>query len=126
MESHAPHGLSLNLLVLRAEKPELLCDFYGALGLRFVREQHGTGPVHHASEIGDSVLEIYPRRSGEPTTQGARLGFDVPSLDAALAALGTQSAHVISGPTITPRGRRAVLCDPEGHKVELIERQRAA
>jgi lactoylglutathione lyase len=119
-------GPSLNLLVLRAEDPERLCEFYSALGLRFVREQHGKGPVHHASEIGGSVFEIYPRGKDEPTTAGARSGFSVPSLDVALSALTDQHASVLSGPATTPRGRRAVVCDPEGHKVELIERQREA
>jgi catechol 2,3-dioxygenase-like lactoylglutathione lyase family enzyme len=113
---------SLNLLVIRAENPQRLCEFYTALGLRFVREQHGAGPVHHASEIGGSVFEIYPRSHNEPPTAGARLGFNVPSLDRALEALSMQSVSPISGPTETPRGRRAVVRDPEGHRIELIER----
>jgi lactoylglutathione lyase len=120
---NATAGPSLNLLVLRAEDPERLCEFYAALGLSFVREQHGKGPVHHASEIGGSVFEIYPRGKHEPPTIGARIGFNVPSLDAALYALNGQNTSVLSGPVATPRGRRAVVCDPEGHKVELIELQ---
>jgi lactoylglutathione lyase len=111
----------LNLVVLRARDPEQLCRFYSALGLRFVREQHGDGPVHHASEFGRSVFEIYPRNNNAPTSAGIRIGFSVQSLDVILKALVTQDARIISGPTVTPRGRRAVVCDPEGHKVELLE-----
>ena len=115
-------SLSLNLVVLRAENPERLCQFYGALGLQFVLEQHGTGPVHHASDLGSSVLEIYPRRAHEPASTGTRIGFRVPSLDSALNALSSESAGIVQGPVATSWGRRAVVCDPEGHKVELVER----
>jgi lactoylglutathione lyase len=116
----------LNLVVLRARDPEQLCRFYSALGLCFVREQHGNGPVHHASEIGHSVFEIYPRKHDEPTTTGARIGFSVSSLDDILKLLATENTRIISGPTASPRGRRAVVCDPEGHKVELVEIMQAA
>ena len=113
---------ALSLLVLRAVDPERLCQFYGALGLRFVREQHGSGPVHHASEMGESVFEIYPRKPEEPPTSGARLGFNVRSLDRVLEALNLAKATLISAPTSTRYGRRAVVQDPEGHKIELLER----
>ena len=120
--THLSNMPALNLLVLRAEDPERLRQFYSALGLHFVREQHGSGPVHHASELGGSVFEIYPRRPDEPPTTGARVGFNVPSLDRALKALHLERAILISGPTSTLYGRRAVIQDPEGHKIELLER----
>jgi predicted enzyme related to lactoylglutathione lyase len=117
-------GLSLNLLVIRARDPERLCRFYSAIGLSFVREQHGNGPVHHSSEIGHSVFEIYPRAHDEPTTSGARIGFNVLSLDEVLKALQREDAAIVSGPKATSNGRRAVVADPEGHRVELIEVRR--
>jgi lactoylglutathione lyase len=113
---------SLNLLVLKAEDPDRLCRFYSGFGLRFTREQHGNGPVHHASELGSSVFEIYPRKPGEPSTTAIRLGFIVPSLDAALLAVRSGQGLVLSEPCEYHQGRRAVIRDPEGHKVELVER----
>ena len=113
---------SLNLVVLRARDPEQVCRFYGALGLQFVTERHGNGPVHHASDISGSVLEIYPRQNDEATTIGTRLGFTVASLDDALSALEGHQGRIVSGPRDVPDGRRAVVCDPEGHKLELLER----
>jgi lactoylglutathione lyase len=118
--------LFLNLVVLRARDPEQLCRFYSALGLYFVREQHGNGPIHHSSEIGHSVFEIYPQKHDEPTSAGTRIGFSVSSLDSILKILVSVNARVVSGPTATSRGRRAVVCDPEGHKVELLEVANAA
>ena len=81
-----PSELTLSLVVIRADDPERLRDFYSALGFRFVREQHGAGPIHHACEVGTFVFEIYPRKQDEPSTSGTRLGFTVPSLDRALQA----------------------------------------
>lgn len=107
----------LNLLVLRADDPQLLAEFYEKLGLSFVCEQHGRGPDHYASTTAGVVLEIYPRLEHEPTT-ATRLGFRVADLDAVLESIATQ---VLSPPSITPWGRRAVIVDPEGHKVELLE-----
>jgi predicted enzyme related to lactoylglutathione lyase len=113
---------SLNLLVLKANDPDQLCRFYSGLGLHFIREQHGNGPVHHASELAGSVFEIYPRKPEEPPTTATRLGFIVPSLDAALLAVRGAQGVVLCEPCEFRQGRRAVVCDPEGHKVELVER----
>ena len=65
----------LNLLVLRARDPRGLAEFYGLLGLRFVPEKHGNGPDHMACDSGGSVVEIYPRKSGQESTRSVRLGF---------------------------------------------------
>lgn len=110
----------LNLLVLRARNPERLARFYGAFGLSFTPEQHGNGPEHQSCELGDSVLEIYPYQESQGETTGARLGFQVDSIDRILAACSAE-ARVLSAPKLTQWGRRAVIQDPEGHKVELTE-----
>ena len=36
------------------------------MGLSFKEEQHGDGPVHWASQVEDSVLEIYPQVAVNP------------------------------------------------------------
>jgi predicted enzyme related to lactoylglutathione lyase len=112
---------SLNLLVLCAEDPQAMCAFYAALGLKFVREQHEMGPVHYSTQLNDAVvLEIYPRGSG-PVSTGTRIGFNVPCLKSALRALYEQKATLVRAVQLTVRGRLAVVLDPEGHKVELLE-----
>lgn len=47
--------------VIRSAKPDLLMVFFHRLGLQFKREKHGDGPEHWACQVGDAVLEIYPR-----------------------------------------------------------------
>jgi lactoylglutathione lyase len=113
---------ALNLLVLKARDPERLVSFYGKLGLSFVREQHGNGPVHHSSsDAGGATFEICPRQHNDDATTGTRIGFRVESVELTLAAC---SAPILREPSLTPWGKRAVIQDPEGHKVELVETTR--
>lgn len=110
-----------SLIVIRAEDPERVAHFYGAMGLRFTRESHGKGPDHMACSLDGFVFEIYPR-GGADHTRATRLGFTVANLDDTLDAIRTLGGQVVPSPTHTEWGRRAVLLDPEGHKVELTER----
>ncbi|AKT37274.1 VOC family protein [Chondromyces crocatus] len=118
-------GISLGLLVLRTRDVPRLVAFYRAMGLPFVEEQHGAGPTHFSCELGGLVVEIYPARPGTTgASEGAadlRLGFRVPSIERALAALTQTSPCVRSGPRADAWGRCAVVVDPDGRAVELRE-----
>lgn len=117
---------ALHLLVIRAADTQCLADFYSVLGLRFERHRHGQGPVHYAAQMGDSVFEIYPKQSERDRTTAVRLGFAVPCVEEATERLREQSAQIISEPHDSPWGRRAVIKDLEGHKVEFHERREVA
>jgi catechol 2,3-dioxygenase-like lactoylglutathione lyase family enzyme len=110
----------LNLVVIRAADPERSAAFYRLLGLSFSKHRHGTGLEHFASEGGPVVFEIYPRGDGA-STSAMRLGFRVPSLEAAVATLLAAETPVVTPPARTEWGYRAVVLDPDGHKVELLE-----
>lgn len=111
----------LNLVVIRARDMERLARFYELLGLQFTKHRHGTGPEHLSSDMGGIVFEIYPAGANE-STASTRLGFTVPSLEVALRGVRALEASVMVEPSDTPYGRRAVIRDFEGHKVELCER----
>jgi len=111
----------LRLVVIRAQDIDRLAAFYAVLGLHFTRHRHGTGPEHLSSTIGETAFEIYPLKSANESTVFTRLGFSVPSLTNALAQLRAVNAIVLAEPADTPFGRRAVVKDFEGHKVELYE-----
>jgi lactoylglutathione lyase len=113
--------ISLNLLVLRAHEPQRLADFYSGFGLHFDQERHGSGPVHYCAKAGETLIEIYPRTGGNNGTSEARLGFSTPCLDAAIDVALKGNGRLISGPSRSCWGYRAVLQDPEGHKIELVE-----
>ena len=99
--------ISLNLLVLRAERLTELIAFCEALGMRFQRDRHEGGPEHFSARCGEALLEVYAG-AADKSTIATRLGFivdDVPaimsgsgasrqSLEGAVqVAVGNDSAH---------------------------------
>ena len=109
----------LNLIVLRAADPARLLSFYTALGLVFERHRHGSGPEHHACESGGMVFEIYPATAASGAARGIRLGFAVEDVQRSVEVLLQEGAVLVSPPKDSPWGLRAVLEDPEGHRLEI-------
>ena len=114
--------LSLNLVVLRSAETARAAAFYSRLGLQFQLHHHGTGPEHFSAELRDgSVFELYPLASDGPSTLGTRIGFRVASVDQTVAALSDYPGAVIGPPRDSEWGRRAVVADPDGHRVEIVQ-----
>jgi lactoylglutathione lyase len=120
-ESPCMSELAITLVVIRSANMEQAVLFYRRLGLSFTKERHGSGPEHYACEIGTTVFEIYPSGPESPAPSAVRLGFRVPSLDDLLAELRTRGVEIVSAPRSTPWGRRAVVMDPDGNRVEISE-----
>jgi catechol 2,3-dioxygenase-like lactoylglutathione lyase family enzyme len=114
--------ISINLVVLRSPDMERAAAFYTRLGLQFVKHRHGAGEEHLAAELAGGVFELYPAKDGHESTLGTRVGFTVPSVDDALAALGDYPDAIVSPAKDSQWGRRAVVRDPDGHKVEIVQR----
>jgi len=111
---------SINLVGIYSTDIEAAHRFYSALGLALNREKHGTGPEHYTVETGDTVFEIYP--SSSPCSPDAvRIGFRVVSVDEALSKLRQMGIEIVSGPQESAWGRRAVIKDPDGRRVEISE-----
>ena len=108
-----------NVIVLRSRDLDLAHSFYRALGLNFVRHSHGSGPVHLASESGGLVFEIYPLVENVAPTSSTRIGFSVPSVDATYESLLSAGGASVITPRDSQWGRRAVVIDPDGHRIEL-------
>lgn len=113
----------LRLLVLYTAQLDKTLAFYKTLGLDFVEEKHGAGPLHYACDTGAMVIEIYPASSDEPLppkSNGAvMLGFGVASVDATLASLADLGCTPKSPPKNTAWGRRCVVVDPDGRPIEI-------
>lgn len=116
-----PETVFCNLIVIRSYDLDRAAIFYTALGLTLVRHAHGNGPNHLAHEANGQVFEIYPLDKDQIATTGTRIGFSVPSVDATYAAAIAAGGQSVSAPRKSPWGRRAVVSDPDGHRVELTE-----
>jgi len=112
-------GVRLNLVVIRAIDIDRWAEFYQLLGLTLSKHSHGTGPMHYSSENTDCVFEIYPRTEKSGSTKAARLGFSVDDLDLVVERITAEGYTVLSPPADSEWGRRAVVRDPDGHKIEL-------
>ena len=121
---HLITDVDMNLVVLRSVDLERALRFYAALGIALSREQHGSGPEHLAATIGTLVLEIYPQGSADKTV-GVRLGFRVKSLVTTIARLQAINGVIVSPMQESKWGLRAVVSDPDGHRLELVEGQAA-
>ena len=114
-ETRDAPALRCTLIVLRCAHLDAARSFYEALGAHFVEEKHGEGPRHYAATFGGMTLELYP---GEADV-GTRVGFAVADVDAAVSTLQALGASVRVAPRDSPWGRRAVVLDPDGRRVEL-------
>jgi lactoylglutathione lyase len=113
--------MRLSLLVIRATDVPASLAFYQTLGLEFVQEQHGAGPVRYSCNLNGTVIEIYPANA--PLVENSlALGFEVPSLTPILDAVRSAGFIVVFEPRKTEWGNRAVVQDPDGRRVELVER----
>lgn len=108
-----------NLVVIRSQQLEESARFYSALGLSLSKHRHGTGPEHYASEGSGQTFEIYPLANDDSPTTGIRIGFAVESVDQVFERLLDVGGQSVSSPKDSPWGRRAVVSDPDGHRVEL-------
>lgn len=109
-----------SLLVLRVKDLKSAERFYGLLGMRFELHQHGDGPAHLAAVTDGFVFELYELDAGRTPTTSARIGFTVLDVDGAIARARAAGITVVAPPQPSPWGRRAVLADPDGHRVELV------
>jgi lactoylglutathione lyase len=113
-------SIYLNLVVIQSNNLEISVSFYRSLGLIFKKEQHSNGPEHYSCELENIVFELYLSSNGI-VDEGTRIGFNVVNIEQIVDNLRAKGSLIITEPTISPWGKRAVVQDPDGHKVELLE-----
>ena len=116
----------LSLVVIRAANQEASLAFYRALGLTFVQEQHGSGPVHYSCNLGGLVLELYPSKVSPPleqSTDTTMLGFKVTSLESTVVELQKLGIKPKSLPKESTWGRWVNVVDPDGRTVQINQVQ---
>ena len=121
VDNPQPTAPTLSLVVVYAENIEATREFYSLLGLTFKDERHGNGPNHYSASLGDAVFEIYPLQDGD-LVGSLRLGFGVASVDRTVETLKQRRVKIVTEPRDSPWGRRAVVADPNGNRVELTQR----
>lgn len=119
-----PRPPFIDAAIFTAADPVKTTAFYRALGLPLEEERHDDGPPHFACDVGGAHIAVYGAakgRSRPARKHAAMLGFRVESLAKTLASLRRAGAKVLVEPQTVPWGRRAIVGDPDGRKVELNE-----
>ena len=116
----------VDAVVLHAADLHATVAFYRALGLPLDDEEHDEGPLHIACDIGWEQSAHFAIFEGEPgaappfkTAGSTMLGFSAEILDEAWAAAQAARLQVVMEPHDVPWGRRFVLQDPDGRRVEI-------
>lgn len=110
------HGVSARFIgvELYFDDLERAKDFYtGTLGLRVSDQQSG----HHVKFDSGAGFVCLERKGAEscPSSDKAVLFFEVPDLKAAIGAIGQDRL-------VHSQAHWAVLHDPEGHNILLLQR----
>ncbi|HEY1081954.1 MAG TPA: VOC family protein [Prosthecobacter sp.] len=111
----------INLVVIRTSDLERSSLFYNLIGINFIKHRHGQGPEHLSADLEGTVFELYLLEPEQPSTLSARVGFQVCSVVETVRILQEKGHPIVSSPKDSPWGRRAVVSDPDGHRVELLE-----
>jgi len=119
IESREATSFVLGLVAIRVADLEVSRSFYARLGLEFEAHQHGSGPVHYVASGAGYILELYGGRVMHPGEGWLfRIGLKVVNLEAIVARV--DPACVLVPPKSSPWGRRMVLADPDGNRVEIV------
>lgn len=95
--------------------------FYELLEITFQRERHGQGPIHWSAVLPGIVFEIYPAAAADQVDATTRLGFEVPLTPTLIDRLQASGVTFKQLPKDSLWGRRAIILDPDGRSVELLE-----
>jgi lactoylglutathione lyase len=118
-QTTTPAPLRLGSLVLYTADLQRTIAFYRLFGLTFVPEQHGSGPLHYSTMLGETLLEIYPASSSSPSAEArVRIGLLVVSIENTLKHGGLSPEKPVKP---SPYGRFVTLTDPDGRTIELRE-----
>jgi predicted enzyme related to lactoylglutathione lyase len=108
----------------RVHRMAAMVAFYReAFGLKFQQVETGVGRRSQFGELGDLTLKFVPIRSGVdfvgfPIHQ---LGFEVPDVEAALAAAEKHGGRVLEPPRQEQERVVASVRDPDGNTLELYQ-----
>ncbi len=123
MEHFAKMFGKLGLVMIVVRDMERSVAFYrDVLGLRLLIHQSNWSQL----DAGNIILGLHPE--GEEVhvspTSGMSLGIYVDSMDKAVTEIRRRYGKIAIGPRSEPFGRWALVHDPDGYSVQIIEMAR--
>lgn len=114
--------MNVSSLMLYALDVTATSEFYRIIGIDLTLAPSG----RVIGDVSGCRVAIVPAPSGDAAMTGAggttMPGFEVPSVDAVVGAVIAGGGRVLRQAETLDWGRRAVLSDPDGRAVEVVER----
>lgn len=113
----------LSSIIINTAHPEEMLRFYGRLGLHFEMKQVSKGGHCHKAFLGGVELTFFAvKETARARSPDLQLTIRVAELDAIVTDLNAiEGVQCLLDPTILPDGKKAILLDPDGRAVELVE-----
>lgn len=111
--------MSLNFITIYARDIHKTATLYRLLGLEFLEEQHGNGPLHLATEFAGLTLEIYP--TDTVIGDGLLLGFEEEDLRKCRDRLSKAGVKIASEISEKNGLTRFVAMDADGRRVIISQ-----
>lgn len=113
----------LTSIIINTGNAEAMLRFYSRLGLAFECKQISKGGQCHKAFLGPVELTLYTvKETAKARAPDLQLTFRIAGLDAAAADLSQiEGVQCLMDPTLLPDGKKAILLDPDGRAIELIE-----
>lgn len=119
-------GVEVGLLVIRSNDMHQLAEFYSAIGMQFEKHSHPPCGEHYSTIEGNCVFEICQLKQGQTPLTNFFFGLTVPDITTAVDAVIANHGEIVRPPESSERGSTAIIRDPEGHRVLLVQRQRSS
>ena len=116
-------ALSLISLAFNSKHNEALAQFYEALGAKLLPKKVKVGSMTYQGEINGIEISIYHSEHPEPPKlPSVSLRFKVDDIEGTLSRLRAQPlAQVMMDMEMMPDGKKAIVLDPDGRSVEIVE-----
>lgn len=118
-----PMAVRLMTLAFNSGQHEEMVNFYRALGAKLEVKQVNKGTQSYQGTLGELEITIYCFEKRDPAfTPNFSMRFTVDEIDAIMTRLhAVAGASVIMDIEMMTDGKKAIVLDPDGHSIELIQ-----
>ena len=109
-------------ITLNSAQPDVLLRFYSVLGFQFSQKNVDKGSRAWQGQLGEIGLEVFNiKETFSNRIPGVQMSFRVKGLEALVDQFRALRAQIMIEPLDTKTGQMAIVMDPDGRSVELIQ-----
>jgi lactoylglutathione lyase len=110
-------------ITLNSSQPELLLRFYSVLGFHFSQKQVDKGSLAWLGQLGEMALEVYGiKETFSGRSPNVQLSFQVAGIESIIEKVRDLKLQIMMEPLQSSIGTIAIVMDPDGRSIELIQK----